>query len=217
MKWKAFHMPGLVLHAGTSPAKLVKQKDLCLDFFRNGTRFPKACTSIRDYVSDAYHREMTFKKDDEVKIWVTSLHSLDSLVLWDQRVWNGDMANAKLRWEATQTETEMLKTMLQKFWDVNTEAESEPTRYRHVMFIFFLWSWFFAIVVSVLFRQVLIPWTCHCNQIHVLYISFLRILIAIATFRWTSKQKPNRLYTVYRSQTTTDGKITINTEWNSSK
>ena len=55
-------MPGLVLHAGTSPAKLVKQKDLCLDFFRNGTRFPKACTSIRDYVSDAYHREMTFKK-----------------------------------------------------------------------------------------------------------------------------------------------------------
>ena len=35
----------------------------------------------------------------------------------------------RLRWEATQTETEMLKTMLQKFWDVNIK-EYDRSRIR---------------------------------------------------------------------------------------
>ena len=67
-----------------------------LDFFRKDSRFPKVCTSIRDYLSPWHFIGKRTSKRREVNIWLTILHSMDSLVQWDQRVWNGDMAKAKV-------------------------------------------------------------------------------------------------------------------------
>ena len=86
-----------LLHADTSPATTCFASIYSIDFFRTCTRFPKACTSIRDYIllSMALQQERTSKRR-EVNIWLTILHSRDSLVQWDQRVRDGDMAKAKV-------------------------------------------------------------------------------------------------------------------------
>ena len=66
--------------------------NLELGFFKKGTRFPIACTSIRDYLSPGHFIRKRPSKRREVNIWLTILHSMDSLVQWDQRVWDGGMA-----------------------------------------------------------------------------------------------------------------------------
>ena len=58
-------------------------------------------------------------KRREVHIWLTILHSMESPVQWDQWVWNGDMANAKVEMGSNTDRDKNVETILQKFWDVN--------------------------------------------------------------------------------------------------
>ena len=73
-----------------------QQKDLNLDFFRKDSRFPRGCTSITAYLSPWHFIGKRPSKRREVNIWLTIMHSMDSLVQWDQRIWDGDMAKAKV-------------------------------------------------------------------------------------------------------------------------
>ena len=117
-----------------------------LGFFRKGTRFPKACTGIGNHVSPWHFIGKRRSKRREVKIWLTILHSLDSLVQWDQWVWNGDMAKAKIEMASNTDRDRDVEKSFYRNSETSTsssksmpEAESEPTRHRHVMFIFVLW------------------------------------------------------------------------------
>ena len=109
--------------------------ELCL--FRKDTRFPRACTSIRDYLSSWHFIGKRPSKRREVNIWLTILHSMDSLVQWDQRVWNGDIAKAKVEMGSNTNR------------DRNVENHAEiRTHYSHRLLIlmFFLWLWLFTIL-----------------------------------------------------------------------
>ena len=167
-----------------------------LGFFRKGTRFPKACTGIGNHVSPWHFIGKRRSKRREVKIWLTILHSLDSLVQWDQWVWNGDMAKAKIEMASNTDRDRDVEKSFYRNSETSTsssksmpEAESEPTRYRHVMFIFVLWL-IFAVIVFLLFRQIMFtPWICHCSQIYVFYICFLRILNTSISLNIQTKTK----------------------------
>ena len=87
-------MPAEVQECVSQP-KHLESRARCL-LVKKGTRFPKVGTSIRDYLSPWHFIGKRPSKRREVNIWLTILHSLDSLVQWDQRVWNGDMAKAKV-------------------------------------------------------------------------------------------------------------------------
>ena len=103
---------------------VIPQKDLNLDFFRKDSRFPKVGTSIRDYLSSWHFIGKWPSKRREVNIWLTILHSLDSLVQWDQRVWNGDMVKAKVEMGSNTAcdrnvenhATEILRCQHQRVW-----------------------------------------------------------------------------------------------------
>ena len=123
----------------------------------------------------------------------------------------------RLRWEATQTVTEMLKTILKKFLRRQhqrvCQKQNQNLPGTDMWYLLSSFDWFFAIVVSVMFHQVFTPWTCHCSQIHVLYIyisTFFRFLLQ--AFCWTSNK--NRQYVDPKQLR--EGKTTISPEWNSS-
>ena len=107
-----FCMPAQVQQC-VSPPKHLESK-LELGLFRKDTRFPRACTSIKDYLSPWHFIRKWPSKRREVNIWQTILHSMDSLVHWDQRVWDSDMAKA---WVVSDT-------------NCDRNVEKHPTEFR---------------------------------------------------------------------------------------
>ena len=102
----------------------------------------------------------------------------------------------RLRWQATQTETEMLKNpsteilRRQHHHQRVCQKQNQNLPGTDMWCLFSSFDWFFAVIVFLLFRQIMFtPWICHCSQIYVFYICFLRILNTSISLNIQTKTK----------------------------
>ena len=136
------------MHADTSPAATCFASIYSIDFFRTCTRFPKACTSIRDCCSPWHFSRNDLQKDEKsISDW-PSCTPRTALCNETNELGTMTWQRQRLRWETTQTVTETLKTTLQEFWDVKKKVcqkqNLDPASCTNMIFMFIFWLRFFS-------------------------------------------------------------------------